>query len=112
VLNEAARAKQAYGRAVALAPTDIALLGDYANAALLAPGPATLPSESVDALREVLKKDEFNPAALWLVGMAEAEAGNRQQAVSLWERLLPQLEPGTPAYVAVRDRIEALKATY
>ena len=111
VLNEAERAKQAYGRAVALAPTDIALLGDYANAVLLAPGPATLPSESVGALREVLKKDEFNPAALWLIGMAEAEAGNRQQAVSLWERLLPQLEPGTPAHVAVRDRIEALKAT-
>ena len=109
VLNEADRARQAYGRAVALAPTDVALLGDYANAALLAPGPANLPSESVGALREVLKNDEFDPAALWLVGLAEAEAGNKQQAVSLWERLLPQLETGTPAHDTVRDRIEALR---
>jgi cytochrome c-type biogenesis protein CcmH/NrfG len=93
-----------------LAPTDVALLGDYANAVLLAPGPANLPSESVGALREVLKSDEFDPAALWLVGLAEAEAGNKQQAVSLWERLLPQLETGTPAHDTVRDRIEALKA--
>jgi cytochrome c-type biogenesis protein CcmH len=110
VLNEPDRARQAYGRAVALAPTDVALLGDYANATLLAPGPATLPSESVGAMREVLKNDEFNPAALWLVGLAEAETGNEQEAVTLWERLLPQLESGTPAYVAVRDRIEELKA--
>jgi cytochrome c-type biogenesis protein CcmH len=109
VLNEPDRAKQAYGRAVALAPTDVALLGDYANVTLLAPGPATLPSESVGAMREVLKNDEFNPAALWLVGLAEAEAGNEQQAVSLWERLLPQLETGTPGYETVRDRIEALR---
>jgi cytochrome c-type biogenesis protein CcmH len=111
VLNEPDRAKQAYGRAVALAPTDVALLGDYANASLLAPGPASLPSESIGAMREVLKNDEFNPAALWLVGLAEAEVGNKQQAVSLWERLLPRLETGTPGYETVRDRIEALKAT-
>jgi cytochrome c-type biogenesis protein CcmH len=111
VLNEPDRAKKAYGRAVALAPTDVALLGDYANATLLAPGPATLPPESVGALRDILKTDEFNPAALWLVGLAEAEAGNRQEAIRLWERLLPQLQSGTPAYQSVQARIEALKAT-
>lgn len=111
VLNEPDRAKQAYGRAVALAPTDVALLGDYADATLLSPGPAALPSESIDALREVLKNDGFNPAALWLVGLAEAEAGNRQEAVRLWERLLPQLRSGTPAYQSVQARIEALKTT-
>jgi cytochrome c-type biogenesis protein CcmH len=111
VLDEPDRAKQAYGRAVALAPTDVALLGDYANATLLVPGPAALLPESVNALRNVLKTDEFNPAALWLVGLAEAEAGNRQEAVRLWERLLPQLQPGTPAYGSVQARIEALKPT-
>jgi len=109
VLNEPDRAKQAYGRAVALAPTDVTLLGDYANATLLAPGPAALPPESVAALRDVLKDSAFDPAALWLVGLAEAEAGNGQEAVALWERLLPQLEPGTPAHEAVRARIAALK---
>jgi cytochrome c-type biogenesis protein CcmH len=111
VLNEPDRAKEAYGRAVALAPTDVALLGDYANATLLAPGRATLPPESVGALRDILKTDEFNPAALWLVGLAEAEAGNRQEAIRLWARLLPQLQSGTPAYQSVQARIEALKAT-
>jgi cytochrome c-type biogenesis protein CcmH len=111
VLNEPDRAKAAYGRAVALAPTDVALLRDYANASLLAPGPAALPPESVSALREVLKTDEFNPTALWLVGLMEADAGKKQEATKLWEHLLPQLQSGTPAYQAVQARLEALKAT-
>jgi cytochrome c-type biogenesis protein CcmH len=111
VLDEPDRAKEAYGRAVALAPTDVALLGDYANATLLAPGSVALPPESVSALRDVLKNDEFDPAALWLVGLAEADAGNRQEAVRLWERLLPQLQQGTPAYESIQARIVALKPT-
>jgi cytochrome c-type biogenesis protein CcmH len=111
VLNEPDRAKLAYGRAVALAPTDVALLNDYANATLLAPGPAALPPESVDTLRDILKSDAFNPTALWLVGLAEADAGNRQEAIGLWESLLPQLESGSPARQAVQARIEALRAT-
>jgi cytochrome c-type biogenesis protein CcmH len=111
VLNEPDRAKEAYGRAVALAPTDVALLGDYANSTLLAPGAAALPPESVDALRDVLKTDEFNPTALWLLGLAEADAGNKQEATKLWERLLPQLQSGTPAYQSVQARLEALKTT-
>jgi cytochrome c-type biogenesis protein CcmH len=110
VLNEPDRAKEAYGRAVALAPTDVALLGDYAKATLLAPGPATLPPESVKTLRDILKSDAFDPTALWLVGLSEADAGNRQEAIRLWEILLPQLEPGTPAHQSVQARIEALKA--
>jgi cytochrome c-type biogenesis protein CcmH len=107
VLNENERAKEAYRRAVALTPTDVALLGDYAIATLRASGPAALPPESVSALRNVLKNDASEPAALWLIGLAAAEAGDPQEAVTLWERLLPQ--PGTAAYQTVRARIEALK---
>jgi cytochrome c-type biogenesis protein CcmH len=108
VLEDAARAKQAYSRAVALAPTDMALLGDYAQATLLASGPAALPPQSVDALRTRLDSDGSDPTALWLVGLAEADAGNNRTAAGLWERLLPQLPPGTPAHDNLRARIAAL----
>lgn len=111
VLEDAARAKQALGRAVALAPTDLALLGDYAQATLLAPGPAALPPHSVDALRRRLDADASDPTALWLVGLAEADAGNSRAAAGLWERLLPQLQPGTPAHDSLRARIAALPPT-
>jgi cytochrome c-type biogenesis protein CcmH len=110
VLNEPDRAKQAYGRAVALAPSDVALLQDYASATLLAPGPVALPPASIEALRGILKNDAFNPTALWLVGLVEAEAGNGQEAVRLLEHLLPQLQPGTPAHNAVSRRLAALKS--
>ncbi|MGE0118725.1 MAG: c-type cytochrome biogenesis protein CcmI [Dongiaceae bacterium] len=108
VLEDAARAKQAYSRALALAPTDMALLGDYAQATLLASGPAALPQQSVDALRTRLDSDGSDPTALWLVGLAEADAGNSRAAAELWERLLPQLPPGTPAHDNLRARIAAL----
>ena len=109
VLNEPAKAREAYGRAVALAPTDLNLLADYADATLTTPGPANLPAASVDALRQVLKTDAANATALWLVGLAEAEANNPQQAAALWTRLLAKLPADSPAHRAVQVRIAALK---
>ncbi len=111
VLDDPERAKMAYGRAVALAPTDLTLLGDYAHATLLTSGPAALPPASIDALRQLMNADRSNPTALWLVGLAEADAGNGQQAASLWQRLLPQLDPATPAYRTVRARLEAIEGS-
>lgn len=110
VLNEPAKAREAYGRAVALAPTDLELLADYADATLTTPGPVDLPAASVEALRQVLKTDASNAAALWLVGSADAEANNVQEAITLWTQLLSRLPAGTPAYHAVQVRIDAAKA--
>jgi cytochrome c-type biogenesis protein CcmH len=110
VLNEPAKAREAYGRAVALAPTDMELLADYADATLTTPGPVDLPAASAEALRQVLKTDASNAAALWLVGSADAETNNAQEAIALWTRLLSRLPTDTPAYRAVQARIEAAKA--
>ena len=110
VLNEPSKAQQAYARAVALAPTDTELLTAYANATLLVPGPIELPPQSVDALREVLKTDASNPTALWFVGLAESQANHGPEAAAMWQQLLSQLQPDTPAYRAVQARIESLAA--
>jgi len=82
VLNEPAKAQQAYARAVALAPTDMELLAAYADATLTAPGPAEIPPASVEALRQVLKTDAANTTALWLVGLAESESTHAQEAAT------------------------------
>jgi len=108
VLNEPAKAQQAYARAVALAPTDTELLTAYANATLLMPGPIEIPPQSVAALRQVLQTDASNPAALWLVGLAESEAQHAPEAAALWKKLLSELQPDTPAHRAVQARIDAL----
>jgi cytochrome c-type biogenesis protein CcmH len=109
VLNEPAKARDAYGHALGLAPTDLNLLADYADATLTTPGPANLPAASVDALRQVLKADAANATALWLVGLAEADADNAQQAAALWTQLLAKLPVDTPARRAVQARLDALK---
>jgi len=111
VLNEPAKAQQAYARAVGLAPTDMDVLTSYANATLMAPSPAELPAASVEALRQVLKTDASNATALWLVGLAEAQANRTQEAAALWTQLLSKLQPDTAAYHAVQSRIAALGAS-
>jgi cytochrome c-type biogenesis protein CcmH len=111
VLNEPAKAQQAYARAVALAPTDMDILADYANATLTTPGPAEIPAASVEALRQVLKTDASNATALWLVGLAESQANHTQEAAALWTRLLARLQPDTPAYRAVQSRLGTLGAS-
>ena len=108
VLNEPAKAQEAYAHAVALTPTDTELLATYANATLMAPGPVEIPPQSVEALRQVLQTDAANPAALWLVGLAESQANHPQEAAALWKRLLSGLQTDTPAYRAVQARIDAL----
>ena len=108
VLNEPAKAQQAYARAVSLAPTDMEVLADYADATLTTPGPAEIPAASVEALRQVLKTDASNATALWLLGLAESEANHAQEAAALWKQLLSRLQPDTPAYRAVQARIDAL----
>ena len=69
VLNEPVRARDAYARAVALAPTDRNLLAEYAGTVLAAPEPLPeLPAESIAALRAALEQQPADGAALWLLG--------------------------------------------
>lgn len=105
VLNEPQRAQEAYARAMALAPTDVAVLTGYANATMLTPGAVTVPNESVETLRGLLASGSSDPAALWLLGVAEAEAGNTAQAATLLKRLLEQLPPDAAAYRTVQGRL-------
>ncbi len=108
VLNEPIRAQEAYAHAVALAPTDLAVLAGYADATMLAPGTVAVPKESIEALRKLLASDGADATALWLVAVAESEAGNAPQATVLLQRLLQQLQPDTAAYKTVRARLDRL----
>lgn len=111
VLNEPAGARDAYGRAVALAPADAGLLADYAAALLAAPDAApTLAEPSISALRELLTREPDNGAALWLLGFAERAGNKDSEARALWARLLEQLDPASPEHAAVRAQIDALPA--
>lgn len=109
VLNEPVRARDAYARAVALAPTDRKLLAEYAGTVLAAPELLPeLPAESVTALRAALEQQPEDGAALWLLGFAAMGDGNNDEARQLWSKLLAQFAPGSAEYKAVETQIAKL----
>ncbi len=109
VLRQPDKARSAYARAVALAPKDIPLLQDYADAMLSSSEEIEpLLPESIAAMRELSEKDITNPHAMWYLGLAAAQAGNYEEARRHWNRLLSRLIEGTSTYQAVKSRLEAL----
>jgi cytochrome c-type biogenesis protein CcmH len=109
VLNEPVQARDAYARAVALAPTDHNLLVKYAGTVLAAPEPMPeLPAESIAALQAALERQPTDGTALWLLGFASLKDGNSEQAREFWSKLLTQFAPGSGEYKAVEGQIAKL----
>jgi cytochrome c-type biogenesis protein CcmH len=111
VLNEPAKARDAYARAAAMAPTDLGVLADLAKATLQAPGAVKIPAESIGTLREALAANGADPTALWLMGLAAFDTGNKAEAEDLWRRLLAQLPPDSIAFTTVKARLDDLTAS-
>jgi len=108
VLNQPEKAVEAYARAAALKPDDLALKQQYAEALIEARPTDDLPAQATALLKDVLAADPKNPEALWYVGVAEADAGHAQAARDLLTRLLVQLPADAPVRKQVEARIAAL----
>ena len=111
VLNQPAKAREAYARAVKLRPDDIGLKQGYAEAIIGAAGDdATAPPAEATALfRQILAAEPKNQMALWYVGLAEADSGHKEVARDLWSRLLAELPANAPGRDEVEQRLAALK---
>ena len=66
----------------------------------------SLKGEPVSILKSALEASPDHPQGLWLYGMALNEEGNNQQAVDVWQRLLPLLSDD-PASAAEVERLIA-----
>jgi len=109
VLEEPAKAVEAYAHAAKLKPDDAGLSEQYAEAMIEAAGGDDPPPEAVALFRQVLVAEPQNAEALWYVGLAEAAAGHAQNAHDLWTRLLAQLPADAPARQQVQEHLAALK---
>jgi cytochrome c-type biogenesis protein CcmH len=111
VLGEKERARAAYARATALAPQRVDILSDYAQTwgDELGEG-RPLPPDYVALMRRILALDPDYADALWFVGLAEIETGNRAAAIALWQRLVQRLPADSPEGREVRARLERLRA--
>lgn len=109
VLQKHAEARDALAKAAALAPesTDVLLLQGRAIRA--ASGNRETP-ESLAVMHKVLALDAKNIEALWLVGMAEVEAGERAAGIGKMQQALDQLPADAPNRTELARRLEALKS--
>lgn len=86
-------AAEAYSKGMALVEKDATLLADYAELlAMTGDGFTGKPSQLID---KALKLAPEDPQVLLLAGAAAGQRGDFKAAVAYWEKVLPQLEPGS-----------------
>jgi cytochrome c-type biogenesis protein CcmH len=67
-------------------------------------------SEDISALlQRALELDPSQQKALWLLGIAAAQSGDYAFAISYWESLLEQVEPGSAIAQSVQSQINQAK---
>jgi cytochrome c-type biogenesis protein CcmH len=104
------QAKDAYAKATALLPDDLDVKLAYVDA-LLAMVPKDkrhVPAEAILVLQQVLAKDAANQDALYLLGLAEVEAGRVDGAKGYWVKLLATLPAGSPERAGLQKQIDGL----
>ena len=88
------KAATAYEFALKLAPEDLDLKAQYAQA-LAETHQGSLAGKPAEIVDEILKKNPDHPTALWMAGIAAAERKDAAKAAEYWERLKKQFPPGS-----------------
>jgi cytochrome c-type biogenesis protein CcmH/NrfG len=110
VVGEADKAVHAFATGLAGEPRNIGLAMEYAEATLHAApatGVARLPAQTGDALQALLRVDEKNWQALWLLGLDALAAGDMAGARERWQRALTVGTLGPARQDMVRRRLAA-----
>ncbi|MGH8086268.1 MAG: tetratricopeptide repeat protein [Lysobacter sp.] len=90
-------ARDAYARAVQLAPDEPALLAEAAEARAKAAEGRRFDAEAIDMLQHALQIEPDHQRARWFLGIAQRQAGQPAEAVTTWEPLLGQVDASTAA---------------
>ncbi len=113
VLGRSLKAMQRYAEAEsALTHANRLLAGnpmimvELAEARLFASGKPTFGPDILQLLEGALKIDPSYQKGLWLLGIAAAQDGDDGRAISLWQKLLGQLDPASATAQAVAGQIE------
>lgn len=104
VLGDTGKAAEAFKKAVALLPKEVQPRLEYA--ALLLDQTDTLTPEIVVLMREILALDPNQADALYFMGMAELQIGNKVKAREMWTRLLQQLPADSPEHGEIMKLME------
>ncbi|MDR0233639.1 MAG: c-type cytochrome biogenesis protein CcmI [Zoogloeaceae bacterium] len=117
MLGRPAEAVAAYGRVEASLNDSPDLLTAYAEALALTAmpqkpddKPAAFQGKPRRLLLQALKLDPEHPKALFLAGAAAFEAGDKQEAATHWEALLPHVETGSEIHALLIANIGRIRA--
>lgn len=109
-MEDFASAAQAYERALALLPENADLLVEAAEAKGLSSDPRTLQGQPEQWVDRAIELEPENQNALFLKGLARAQADDPAAAEATWDRLLALMEPGTEAQQAVVAQLNIVRA--
>lgn len=109
VLGRYNESAAAYDKAANLIQNNAALLVDYADVLAMANG-KNLQGKPLELIQSALKIDPNNAKGLLLAGKAAYQAGDFNQAIVYWEKLLQSLPPDSPLAKQIRDNIAQTRA--
>lgn len=107
-LGRYAEAVEAYGKALPLIEKDATLLADYAE--LLAITGNGFRGKASELIEKALTLAPEDPQVLLLAGAAAGERRDFKRAVAYWEKVLPQLEPGSEEAEALSQALSRARA--
>lgn len=102
-------ALQALETAKRIAPDSPLVTVELAEAKLFASGDPRISEEVRGMLESAVAEDPGLQKGLWLLGIDAAQRGEDQAAVDYWQRLLSQLEPGSPVAQSVREQLALIQ---
>jgi cytochrome c-type biogenesis protein CcmH len=113
VLQEPELARDAFAHAKELAPDDPEVLVGYASS-LLEPsgtpgGDPIVGADAVEIYERLVTLTPDDPEPRWLLGLAAAQAGDKEGAIGHWRDLLGLIAEGSGDRTIVEQRIAALE---
>lgn len=98
----------AYAKAEKVVNETPDLLASYAETIAMA-GDKGLTGKPRQLVEKALKIDPDHAHSLFLAGAAAMEAGDNKKGIAYWEKLLPQVEPGSEIEQMLRNGIDKMK---
>jgi cytochrome c-type biogenesis protein CcmH len=108
--NRDSLAREAYGHALKLAPSNADIMVAWAEADSMAQADHHVSDRGRTLLEQAVKADPRNQRGLWLLGISNFQHGQFADAVLLWRRLKVLLEPGSKVAQAVDQQIAVANA--
>jgi cytochrome c-type biogenesis protein CcmH len=99
-------ALEALQQAHAVAPDDPFVMVELAEARIFTSPDGRIDVASLSMLKRAVELDPAQQKGLWLLGIAAAQAGELDSAITYWESLLALLEPGSPVAQSVQTQID------